>query len=69
MSVSEIGNSKTPAQTAVAKAKAEIVEENLRKGVELLKNKLRERDRASTVLANIDREIAELEVKIEQGNA
>ena len=53
---------------AIAKAKAEIAEENLNKAVDLLKRKLRERQSALTILNNIDREIADLELKIEQGN-
>lgn len=57
------------AKAAITKARQEVAEENMRKGVELLKTKLRERERAATVLANVDREIAELELKIEQGNA
>jgi len=60
--------STSKARNAIDAARAEIVEENLKKGVELLKKKLREREVALTVLSNIDREIAELELKIEQGN-
>lgn len=52
----------------MTRLKREVQEENVKKAVETLKSKLRERDRAQTVLANIDREIAELELKIEQGN-
>jgi methylase of polypeptide subunit release factors len=56
------------AKAAIIKAKEEIAEENLKKAVDLLKKKLREREAAQTVLSNIDREICELELKIEQGN-
>lgn len=59
---------KLDAKAAIARAKREVQEENMKKAVESLKGKLRERDRAATVLENIDREIAELELKIEQGN-
>lgn len=52
---------------AVARARAEIAEETLRKGVEKLKIKLREQAAAQLVLDNVSREIAELELKIEQG--
>lgn len=58
----------TNAQSAITRARNEIAAEKLAKAVELLKRKLRERDSASTVLANIDREIADLELQIEQGN-
>lgn len=58
----------TDAKAAIARAKREIQEENMKRGVEQLKVKLRERDRAQTVLENINREITELELKIEQGN-
>ena len=59
---------KLDAKAAIARAKREVQEENMKKAVETLKGKLRERDRAATVLENIDREISELELKIEQGN-
>lgn len=55
-------------KAAIARAKREIAEENMKKGVEQLKAKLRERDRAKTVLDNIEREIKDLELSIEQGN-
>lgn len=55
-------------KAAIARAKREIAEENMKKGVEQLKAKLRERDRAKTVLDNIEREIKDLEMSIEQGN-
>lgn len=66
MTITSIEN--TDAKAAIAKARREIAEENLNKGVSKLKTKLRERESAATVLANIDREIAELELAINQGN-
>jgi len=56
------------ASAAIKKAREEIANENLQKAVDLLKRKLREREAALTVLHNVDREIADLELKIEQGN-
>lgn len=58
----------TIATAALQKAKKEIGEEKLNEAVAEFKMKLRERERAATVLANIDREIKELELKITQGN-
>jgi hypothetical protein len=66
--MNEVTDLKPSYKEVVARAKREVQEENVKKAVETLKGKLRERDRAQTVLANIDREIAELELKIEQGN-
>lgn len=68
MSVTSIESGKSAAQTAIERARREVAEENLRKSVDLLKTKLRERERAATVLSNIDREIKDLELAIEQGN-
>lgn len=59
---------KADAKAAIAKAHQEVQEENQKKAVDLLKKKLREKANAETVLENIDREIAELELRIEQGN-
>jgi len=56
------------AREAINAAKQEIAQENLQKAVNLLKAKLREREAAQTILQNVDRSIAELELKIEQGN-
>jgi len=56
------------AKAAVARAKREVAEEAMKKAVDKLKVKLRERDAAATVLANVDREIKDLELAIEQGN-
>lgn len=53
---------------AIDIAKAEVAAENQKKAVDKLKVKLRERDAAATVLANVEREIKDLELAIEQGN-
>jgi phage shock protein A len=58
----------SPAQAAITAARNEIAREKLEKGVARLKAKLRELDAAETVVANIKREIADLELQIEQGN-
>ncbi len=55
-------------KAAIAKAHREIAEENQNKAVGALKKKLRELEGAETIVANIQREIADLELKIEQGN-
>lgn len=56
------------AKAAIARARREIQEEGMKKAVDKLKGKLRERDGAKTVLANVEREIADLELAIEHGN-
>jgi len=56
------------AKAAIARARREVQEDLMKKAVDKLKAKLKERDTASTVLANIDREIKDLELAIEQGN-
>lgn len=66
--VTTIGDNQSAAQKAIARAKAEIAEENLQKGVAKLKTKYRELAAAETVVANIKREIADLEAAVEQGN-
>ena len=66
--MNEVTELKPNYKDVISRAKREMQEENVKKAVEALKGKLRERDRAQTVLANIDREIQELELKIEQGN-
>jgi hypothetical protein len=66
--MNEVTELKPSYKDVISRAKREVQEENVKKAVETLKGKLRERDRAQTVLANIDREVAELELKIEQGN-
>lgn len=69
MTITQLGNTSTPAKSAIAEARAEIAQEQVRKGVEKLKIKLREQAAAQLVLDNITREIADLELKIEQGAA
>jgi hypothetical protein len=61
-------NEMSTARAAITAARNEIAREKQDKAVKLLKDKLRARDTAATVLANIDREIADLELQIEQGN-
>jgi hypothetical protein len=56
------------AKAAVARAQREVQEEQQTKAVSLLKSKYRDRAAAQTVLDNITREIADLELRIEQGN-
>ena len=58
----------TVAQAAIAKAKQEIADEKMAKDVSRLKAKLRELEAAKVVVANIDREIRDLELAIVQGN-
>jgi hypothetical protein len=53
---------------AITRARNEVAEENTKKSVELLKVKLRALSAAETVVANIQREIEDLELAIEQGN-
>lgn len=54
--------------TAIIRARNEVAEENQKKAVELLKTQLRSLAAAETVVANITRQIADLELSIEQGN-
>jgi hypothetical protein len=56
------------AKAAIARARREVLEESMSRAVALLKKKLQEQTTAQTVLDNIQREIAELELRIEQGN-
>jgi hypothetical protein len=55
-------------KAAIAKAQREIAEEQMSKAVTALKVKYRELAAAETVVENVKREIANLELKIEQGN-
>lgn len=55
-------------QSALAKARQEVQEEIMKKAVEALKKKLRDRDSAAKVLSNIDREIKDLEESITDGS-
>lgn len=57
----------TAAQALLA-ARNELAKEDLAKSVDLYKVKLRSLSAANTVVANIEREIADLELAIEQGN-
>jgi hypothetical protein len=66
--MNEVADLKPNFKDVVSRAKREVQEENVRLAVDKLKGKLREKDRAQTVLSNIEREIQELELKIEQGN-
>jgi hypothetical protein len=66
--MNEVTDLKPNFKDVVARAKREVQEENVKKAIDVLKAKLREKDRAETVLANINREISDLELKIEQGN-
>jgi molybdopterin converting factor small subunit len=56
-------------KAAIAKAQREIQEEAMEGAVKKLKAKYRERNAADTVVANLNREIEDLEEAIEQGNA
>lgn len=69
MSSENAGFQQNPARVAIDRAKREIAEEEIQKGVAKLKIKYRERASAETVLVNVNREIADLEAAIEQGNA
>lgn len=55
-------------KAVVARAQREIAEEQMSKAVVALKTKYRELGAAQTVIDNVRREIAHLELKIEQGN-
>lgn len=55
-------------KAVIAKAQREIAEEQMTKAVAVLKTKYRELTAAQTVVENIQRDIANLELKIEQGN-
>lgn len=62
--VTEVKNNRTPMEIA----KAELAEELSKKSVKLLKDKLRELDKAETIVCNIKREIEDLEQQITDGN-
>ena len=59
---------KADPKAAIAAAHREIAEENQKKAVGMLKKKLRELEAAKVIVENVTREIADLELKIEQGN-
>ena len=54
--------------SAITRARNEIAEEETDKAVKLLKAKLREQNAAEVALANIVREIDDLEARIRDGN-
>ncbi len=54
--------------SALEQAKAELAKENSEKAVKLLKGKLREKQAAELVVSNLEREIADLNKRIEQGD-
>ena len=56
------------ASAAIERAKKEVQKENIDRAVDELKVKYRELERAKTVVANIERELKELELRISQGN-
>ena len=56
------------AQKAIRLAREEVEAEDMEKAVVKLKAKLRELNTAKTVVSNIEREIADLEEAIAQGN-
>ena len=59
----------TAGKAAITRARNEIVEEQMKDGVNKLKIKLRELISAEQVVKNVQREIADLEQAIEDGNA
>ena len=67
--MTNINQNKSIGQQAVAAAKAEILKEKTAKAVEILKKLYRQKEAAQVALDNIDREIADAEEAIEQGNA
>ena len=56
-------------KAAIARAKREVEEEDMKGAVKKLKTKYRELSAAKTVVGNIEREVIDLEEAIEQGNA
>jgi len=66
--MNDINNKQSPAQKAVAQAKREVEEEGLEKATAKLKDLYRQRKSAETILANVDREIADYEEAVNQGN-
>lgn len=67
--MTEVTPIKTDAQVAIEKAEQEIADEKMADAVGKLKTKLRDRNAATVVLENLEREIEELKLAIEQGNA
>lgn len=69
MSISDITSAtNAAAKAAIAQARKEIADEQLRKGVDKLKVKLREQAAAKLVFENVSREIEELQLQLEQGS-
>lgn len=69
MSMSDITSAtNAAAKAAIAQARKEIADEQLRKGVDKLKVKLREQAAAKLVFENVSREIEELQLQLEQGS-
>jgi len=50
----------------IAEAKRELQQERLKEAKSLIKQKLKEKEKAQLVLNNIDREIEELEIELGQ---
>ena len=55
-------------KSAIQQARKEFAEEKQKKAVKLLKEKFVALDAAETVVANLEREIVDLEEAIKQGN-
>ena len=68
MSDDKVKSLETKGQQAIRKAKEEVDAEDMSKAVNQLKKKYRELKDAETVVANIKREIEDLEQAINQGN-
>ena len=64
----DVTNMQTKGQKAIEKARSEVEAEDMSKAVNQLKAKLRELKDAETIVANIKREVADLEEAITQGN-
>ncbi len=64
----DVTNMQTKGQKAIEKARSEVEAEDMSKAVNQLKKKLRELKDAETIVANIKREVADLEEAITQGN-
>ena len=60
--------SKSKGQSAIEQARREVAEETQKKAVAALKKLLQQEEAAKTALANIQREIKDMEIQIEQGN-
>lgn len=67
--MSSVSNMQSRGKKAIEQARKEVDDENMKDSVTKLKAKLRELKDAQTVVANIEREITDLEEAISQGNA